>query len=160
MPSASAFGTAFPNKLLAMDIIHWNDFPLIDQQGREVARNSPSYMNVTETLIGIALQRFPGRIAVVWDGLTASLAHPIAISAGSRGAVIGWQTNERGGINVGSLCGSAAPPSEPCTDAGYQATLDHGIASGGQHIEIWPVDVERFPRAVQEAQQRLKARLR
>jgi hypothetical protein len=157
---AEIIGTAFPNKLLAMDIIHRNDFPLIDEQGREVARNSPSYMNVTETLIGIALQRFPGRIAVVWDGLTASLAHPIAISAGSRGAVIGWQTNERGGINVGSLCGPAAPPSEPCTDAGYQAILDHGIDSGGQYIEIWPVDVERFPRAVQEAQQRLKARLR
>ena len=157
-PTTSA--PVFPDKLLAMDVIHANDFPPMDEQGQQVTRNSRSHVNVTQTLVDIALRKFPNRMAIVWDGLTAFLSNPIVVSAGRSGAVIAWQTNERGGINGGSLCGPAAPPVDPCSDATYQAILDHGIDLGGHRIEIWPVNVEKFPHAVQAAQQRLRYQFR
>jgi Beta-galactosidase len=50
-----------------------------------------------------------------------------------------------------------ASGSDPCTPAEYQAILDGMISTGGQYLEVFPVDVPQFPAAFMEAQQRLNS---
>jgi hypothetical protein len=157
---AIGIGQAFPDKLLAMDILETGSaFPFIDNQGNKVNHFSKTFVDVTNTLINNALVMFSGRIAIQWDALSQfSLAKyaPDVFAAHAKGAVIGWQTNGRGGTTLGTLCGISVSTLYPCDNAGYQTILDNGISTGGAYIELMPVNVVEFPQALKEAQGKLK----
>ena len=154
---ATAIGTAFPDKLLAMDILETGgSFPRIDNNGNLVIRNvdaSPTFVDVNAILIAQALQMFPGRIAIQWDALSTTPLSAVAgdvLDAGRLGAFIGWQANGGAGANGSSCTDDGAP----CTNATYQQLLDNGIDSGGRYIEVQAVNVDQFPAAMEEAQGR------
>ncbi len=99
---------AFPDKLLSLSVIEAGGLPLINDAGQVVSTRDPSYINVKQELIDYALSPESGisnRFAVQWNGFqTASRAARSVIAAGQRGAVVGWETNEFGGLAYGAEC--------------------------------------------------------
>jgi hypothetical protein len=152
---SSAANEAFPDKILAINILEDNDFPTIDEQGQFVQKTSPSYVDVKAAIIDRGLNKFPGRFAIQWNGLSATKTAPTVLKARDRGAIIGWQTNQFGGFD-GSGCDSAnVAQAQPCTGQSYLAILENGIAQGGRYIEVWPADVGKFPAEIRAARQHL-----
>ena len=159
---ATTTARAFPDKLLALDIIETNsDFPRIDDGGQAVRIStaiSPTYVSVMRLVLQQALTLFRGRIAIQWDALSQvplALHARDVIAARDQGAVIGWQTNGRGGTRMGSMCGPANR--DPCTNETYRLLLQNGIDTGGSYIEVSPINVQPLAQALQDAQLRLRA---
>jgi hypothetical protein len=152
---ATSVASAFPDKLLAIEVYENNDFPPIDEDGEVATPQSPKYLNVKQSIISSGIRMFPGRFAVQWDGLTAAKSAPSVLAAGRSGAIVGWQTNEYNGLE-GSGCGSNDFLNvQGCSNVAYADILRYGIKLGGQNIEIWPSDAEGFPDAVSFARKQL-----
>jgi len=155
---ATAFGNAFPDKILTIDVLQNNDFPPISNSGEIVKRTSPEYVDVKAAVVTDALARFPRRFAMQWDGLSTSTPAASVIDAGQRGAIVGWQTNLYLGNNGGTGCGSPGivkVPATPCDEAGYEAILQNGVNNQAKYLEIWLQNLEKFPDAVGRIQAQL-----
>jgi hypothetical protein len=104
----SAVNAAFPDKILSLSVIEAGGLPLINDAGQAITTQDPSYIDVKQKLIDYALSPASGvskRFAVQWNGFQmASAAAPSVLAAGKRGAIVGWQTNEFGGLTYGSGC--------------------------------------------------------
>ena len=104
----SATSAAFPDKILSLSIIEAGGLPLINDAGQVVTTSDPSYINVKQLLIDYALSSESGisnRFAVQWNGFqNPATAAASVIAAGQNGAIIGWETNEFGGLTNGAEC--------------------------------------------------------
>jgi hypothetical protein len=153
---AAGVAKAFPDKLLAIEVLDRNDFPAIDGEGNFARGVAAQQADVKAAIIDKALRLFPGRFAVQWDGLSAVKVAPSVLKAGKEGAVIGWQTNLFKGTNVGSGCDAGnVRDARPCTSTSYRAILENGIANGARYLEIWAPDAERFAEVVEAVRPRL-----
>lgn len=153
---ASGVNEAFPDKILAQNIIDTNDFPLIDENGVAIFRNEPDFRNrfvdPKDQIVKIGLEIIGrDRFAVQWQGLTAQKVSKRVLQAGTAGAIKGWQTNQFGGPK-GSRCNGTHPDNATkCDVQSYDAILKNGLANGGRYIEVWDSDVAAFPQAIQAA---------
>jgi len=105
----SATNAAFPDKILSLSVIEAGGLPLINDAGQAITVNDPSYIDVKQRLIDYALSPasgISGRFAVQWNGFLQdpSTAAPSVIAAGKKGAIVGWETNEHGGLTNGAEC--------------------------------------------------------
>jgi hypothetical protein len=104
----SAVNTAFPDKILSLSVIEAGGLPLINDAGQVITTKDPTYIDVKQMLIDYALSPASGisnRFAVQWNGFqTPSTAASSVIAAGQKGAIVGWETNEFGGLNYGAEC--------------------------------------------------------
>ena len=158
----SAVNSAFPDKMLSLSIIQSNDLPYINNAGQIVTPSDPTFVDVKQSLIDYALSSASGfshRFAVQWNGFQSGGydAAPAVLAAGKAGAVVGWQTNEFGGQSGSECSNGTGGPNIACTNAGFQDILDSMIKDQGQYAEIFPADLQKFPAAVTEAQQRFAA---
>jgi hypothetical protein len=154
---AEAIGKAFPDKLLALDILERNDFPKIGVGGED----DP---DVKASIIKAGLARFSGRFSVQWDGLTATIDAPVTVSAGRQGAITGFSTNTFRGLD-GAGCNPSRQNFEagkgagmPCDAAGFQAILEHALTFNARYIEVWPPDAMRFRDVVGAVNKQLSGR--
>jgi hypothetical protein len=103
-----AVNAAFPDKVLSLSILQAGDLPLINDAGQVIAVNDPSYIDVKQMLIDYALSPASGisnRFAVQWNGFqNPTTASRTVIAAGQKGAIVGWETNEFGGLTNGAEC--------------------------------------------------------
>jgi Ca2+-binding RTX toxin-like protein len=146
---AAATDSAFPDKVLGLEVLDKHGFPSIDNDGQIVTASSPTYVDVTRAIIDAGLEMFEGRFMVQHDGLSSGTIRPVVTDAAADGAIAGFQTNHflSSGTGYGSLRIAVAP-----TEATYQAILESGIVNGGaQYIEVWAADVARFPEALARA---------
>lgn len=65
---AAAFAQAFPDKLLADEVLAEDAFPPIDNSGTIVTLASPTYVDVSQQIVAMGQRMFPGRFAVQWNG--------------------------------------------------------------------------------------------
>ncbi|HTT82419.1 MAG TPA: hypothetical protein VMF67_02965 [Rhizomicrobium sp.] len=150
--------TAFPDQLLDLNIIENGGLPPINNEGEIVSKKSKTYVNVEWNLITWALSSASGfntRFGVQWNAFNSNTANDppqMVLDAGRQGAVMGWQTNDFGGIPVGTECNGGYANAVPCDDPGYQGILDGAINVGGQFVEVWPVNVPEFPSAFEQAE--------
>jgi hypothetical protein len=104
----SAVNAAFPDKILSLSILQSGDLPLINDAGQSISANDPSYIDVKQRLIDYAQSPVSGignRFAVQWNGFQSpAAAAPSVIAAGKNGAIVGWETNEFGGLEYGAEC--------------------------------------------------------
>jgi hypothetical protein len=104
----SATNAAFPDKILSLSVIEAGGLPLINDAGQVVTTRDPSYIDVKQMLIDYALSPASGiskRFAVQWNGFqNPSTAARSVIAAGQKGAIVGWETNEFGGLTNGAEC--------------------------------------------------------
>ncbi len=149
---AVGINEAFPDKLLATDILDRNDFPPIGENGGPVR-----IPKVKDEIIRSGISRFPSRYAVQWNGLSAERVSTVVEAAGRAGAVIGWQTNAFRGRDGAGCNVARAEPAQTCDDQRYLAILDRGIAAGGKYIEIWQADALAFRGALAKATEKLRS---
>jgi hypothetical protein len=151
---AKAIAAAFPDKILALDILERNDFPP-DASGGE--GGDPS--SVKSTIIERAARLFPGRFAVQWNGLNlGGQTSNTILNAGRRGVIIGWQTNAFRGL-AGAGCNPLRQGEvRACSLDEYRALLQRGISAGASYIEIWAPDALAFKTAVSDMQNELVSR--
>ncbi|MCR0983698.1 beta-galactosidase [Roseomonas populi] len=143
---------AFPGKLLAQDILERNDFPPVGDNGAP-DRNPP----VKARIIAEGRRLFGSRFALQWNALSldGDLA-PTVLDARRQGTVIGWQTNLfRGFQGAGCNTNRREAPLE-CAEPDYAATLERGVRSGAEYLEVWTPDLARFPEAVRAADNALR----
>jgi len=137
---AKATDRAFPDKILAVDIIHRRAFPPIDDEGRpfELAEKAPDAL--TAKIIDLGISLFHRRFMVKWDALSQARILPAeVIDAGRSGAKIGWQMNDFLGVRGGSGCIYAPFAIRACDNLDdFRAIIDNGVAKGGKFIEIQP----------------------
>jgi hypothetical protein len=145
---AALTAAAFPGKVLGIEVLQSNDFPRIGSAG-SAARD------LKESIVSEALARWPGRIAVQWDGLSAGRHAEFVVAAARRGAIIGWQTNLFRGFKGAGCDADRFQDARPCTDDSYGAILRNGVEHGARYLEIWPPDAIAFPQAVAEASRAL-----
>jgi hypothetical protein len=104
----SAVNAAFPDKILSLSVIEAGGLPLINDAGQAITTRDPSYIDVKQMLIDYALSPASGisnRFAVQWNGFQdPSTAARSVIAAGQKGAIVGWETNEFGGLTNGAEC--------------------------------------------------------
>lgn len=159
---AGSVNQAFPDKVLSLDILVENALPTINNSGQVVTKTSPTFVDVTQSLIryfGTPSSGFNNRFAVQWDGFSstqnAAFTQSVA-EARELGIILGGGTNNFGG--KGAIgCGLKAAPTE-CDDTQFQSILDGIISEGGAYIEISSAaSVSQFPDAIAEAQARLTA---
>jgi hypothetical protein len=150
---AASVNAAFPDKVLVAAIA--GGFPLINEQGQQVAATDPSYVNVTDQILAAGVSLYGGRFAANWTGLNSSNLNPTILAAEQAGAIGGWQTNDYLGPQ-GTGYGSDWTQKIALTNSTYQQILDLGINQGaGQYIEVWPTDIQQFPGAIAEAAARI-----
>lgn len=134
---------AFPDKILAVDIIHRRAFPTVDGAGRpyELAKDGPDEMMLKIVDRGLAMLK--RRFMVKWDALSqARMLPPEVEASGRRGAKVGWQMNDFLGVRDGSGCVYIPYAIKPCASLDdFRAILENGIAKGGRFIEIQPPNV-------------------
>jgi len=148
---AAGVAAAFPDKLLAQDVLDRNDFPPIGNRGELEARST-----VKNDIIRSGIEKFGPRFAIQWNGLNSGGKLPeVVLDAGRRGAKIGWQSNAFRGLQGAGCNAERKGPAVPCDMKGYRAILERGIATGAQYIEVWPNDVLQFPAAIASAQAEL-----
>ncbi len=146
---SAAINAAFPDKILALEVLENFDFPPFDENGQQVTFQDPRNFDIKQAIVADALQRFPGRFAIQWDGLSAERVVPSVLKAGEAGAIIGWQTNLFKGPKIGSGCESAVvAEAKICTPDTYIKILQNGFANGGKYFEIWPTDAKQHADAV------------
>ncbi len=146
---AAATDAAFPDKVLGIEVLDNNAFPLIDNNGQPVTAFGATYVDVTKAIIDAGLEMFEGRFMVQHDGLNSGALRSVVPDAAADGAIAGFQTNHylQQGTGYGSHGIAIAP-----TEETYRAILESGIANGGaQYIEVWAADVARFPQALAHA---------
>ncbi|HTT84257.1 MAG TPA: beta-galactosidase [Rhizomicrobium sp.] len=158
-----AVNTAFPDKLLNLDVIAHGGLPTINNAGQIVTKNSPSYVKVEWDLIKWALRPDSGfntRFGVQWDafGTDASRSPRMVPLAGRRGAATGWQLNDWGGRTLGSECGDTEEVAVACDGRNYEKILDGAVRKHGEFLEVWSVNVPQFPIAFRHAQALLARR--
>jgi Beta-galactosidase len=146
---AQGVDEAFPDKLLAQDVLQANDFPPINDKGEIIDRSA---VTVKDQIIKNGIAHFSPRFAVQWDGLTAEGRIATTVKqAGEAGAVIGWQTNAFQGLEGAGCNADRSADAVPCDAAGYAAILQRGVAEGARYLEIWSSDAVRFPDALAAA---------
>ena len=161
MTIAAETAQAFPDKILSVDIIHRSAFPPIDNSGHVYAV-SPGPVRtpdpLTEKILDAAIPVYRDRLLVQWDALWNGKPPQEVLTAGKRGARMGWQMNgfmgEWGGsgyIYPGWKIGVCK------TSADFQSILDNGINRGGFYIEVQFANVDNpsLGPAFQEAHDRL-----
>ena len=157
--TSTAINSAFPDKILALEVLENFDFPPFDENGQQVTFQDPHYVDIKQAVVADALRRFPGRFAIQWDGLSAERVVPSVIRAGEAGAIVGWQTNLFKGPKVGSGCESGAiAEAKICTPDTYIKILQNGLRNGGKYFEIWPTDAKQHAGAVKAFRAELKPR--
>ena len=125
----------FPGVVFSFNTIQGDSFPGISEDGQKVRRND----DMAEAIIGYALAKTPGRVAVEATALSSVPSSPkLVLWAKSHGAIQGWETNDHGGRH------SAGCPDRGCHVIGYTRLLQNGIASGAPYIEVWPHDAINF----------------
>ena len=159
---ATGVAEAFPDKLLAQEVVGSNDFPPIGEDGQ--VRSHPTAKDqiiptVKDQILRSGLTHFPGRFAVQWNGLRRKGKYLSAVvRAGRAGAVIGWQTRAYSRPD-GESCNPGNPRRpRQCHAQMYRTILDRGINLGGRYIEIWPSDAVQFRDALAGAQMKISAR--
>jgi hypothetical protein len=152
---AIAVESAFPDKLLAINVLENNGFPALDERGELVRRGSSAYIDVKKRIIEAGIRLLPGRFAVQWNGLSTRNVAPSVLEAAKGGAIIGWQTNLHRG-REGAGCDAVPPYNwQPCDTSTYRETLEFGIKNGGRYLEIWAPDAERFPEAIEAVRRQM-----
>jgi hypothetical protein len=152
MALARSVANAFPNAILAQDILERNDFPDLDERGRAAAD-----LTVKRSILAAGQRVFGRRFAVQWDGLNKVGDLPATPLAAHRaGVILGWQSNMRRGFD-GAGC-NLRQDGRPvaCSGDDYATLLGRALESGASYIEIWPEDALRFPEAVRVADKRLR----
>lgn len=133
----------YPDKVLAVDIIHRNAFPDVDNNGHTTARSN-DLDPVTQGIIDAGILKFGKQFMVKWDALSqAEILPPEVVQAGKRGAKIGWQMNYWMGMSGGgSGCLYAPFNIRACDTANdFAAIVANGINSGGSLIEVQVQDI-------------------
>ena len=123
----------FNNKMIAIEILENNAFPPIDYN-----------FDITSKIIDYGINNL-NNFAVQWDGLNSISTAPKVISAGKRGAIVGWQSNLFFGPVYGAGCyGDSIETSIICNQTGFYDLLNFGINHMGKYLELWPVDIIKF----------------
>ena len=150
LSGAKAVATAFPEVLLAQDVLQNNDLP------RDAARGVTQDLKPRIFALGVAT--FGARFTVQWDGVSDT--YPVAdapLLAKRMGASIGWQMNMLRGFD-GSGCDAIRRRGAVlCGAADFTTMLDKGIVTGARYLEVWPEDAARHPAIVRAADARLAA---
>jgi hypothetical protein len=155
----NAVNNAFPDKVLALNIIESGGLPLISNKGEIIEKTNPDYVDAKQSLIEYGLASvFKNRFSVQWNGFNSedTSGRESILNAKKEGAIIGWQTNNYGGPLSGAQCYGKTTESSPCAEDDYQKILDAMIDSGGNYLEIFSVNAVQFPKAITEAGLRLK----
>jgi hypothetical protein len=127
----------FPDTVFSFNTIQNNSFPGISKDGQKVERSN----DMAEAIIGHALSKTPGRVAVEATNLSNVPSKPrLVLWAKDRGAIQGWESNEHGGRH------RAGCPDSTCRVRGYRQLVQFGISTGAPYIEIWPNDAISFPK--------------
>ena len=146
---AAAVATAFPDKVLAVNILQANDFPPIGEDGQLIVPGAPGFLDVKQAILAAGLRQFSGRFAVQWNGLSALKVAPAVLRAGEQGAIVGWQTNQYRGLDGSGCEADNVAAAKPCTASSYQAILENGIRNGARYIEVWPSNAEQFSAVIE-----------
>lgn len=137
MKIATDTAQAFPDKTLAVDIIHRGAFPSIDDNGQIYTPSHDAPDDLTVMILNAAVPMFRDRLMVKWNALWQAKAPQEVLDAGHKGAQIGWQMNGFMGVREGSGCIYKPFVARTCeTIDDFRAILDNGIAKGGNYIEI------------------------
>ena len=152
---AQNIASAFPSKIMSIDIIYRSAFPLLDDSGN-LYRLPPQMDNpLTGQIIAAGISHFRGRFAVQWNALNNRLSDRTVIEAGKNGAIMAWQMNEFLGPRGGSGRTDGDRRVACKSDKEFQEMMDNGISAGGQFIEIWAPNADQFPVALQNAHDEL-----
>lgn len=142
---ARGIATAFPGKVLALDVLERNDFP------PAIGAEDPK-----QAIIADGLRLAPGRFAVQWNGLNlGGPTAPSVLQAARDGAVIGWQTNAFRGLSGSGCNAQRQAAAQPCDAQHYKALLQRGVVQGASYIEIWAPDALAFPHVVEDIEHEL-----
>jgi hypothetical protein len=111
---AAATDAAFPDKVLGIEVLDNNAFPLIDNNGQLVTASGATYVDVTKAIIDAGLEMFEGRFMVQHDGLNSGALRSVVPDAAADGAIAGFQTNHylQQGTGYGSHGIAIAPTEE------------------------------------------------
>ena len=146
---ALSVNSAFPDKVLSLNVIDTNDFPLVDEAGVELRRGMEDFKRRFEdpkkTIIAAGLDLIGAeRFAVQWQGLSSKKLSPVVLRAGRLGTLMGWQTNQFGGRRGSRCVSSNVQHSLPCGDETYGEIINNGVRAGASFIEVWESDALRF----------------
>lgn len=149
---AEAVAHAFPDQLLAQDVLERNDFPTSAEAGSRGASQT-----VKARIIEAARKLYPNRLALQWNGLTATggLSETV-LAAGRTGVHFGWQSNAFRGFDGAGCNPSRRTAAETCSPDQYKAILQNGVSTGADYIEVWPTDAVAFGEAIGWADQALR----
>lgn len=153
---ARAVAQAFPDQLLAQDILERNDFPASAAAGSRGAAQT-----VKARIIEAARKLFPNRFALQWNGLTATGAlSETVLGAGRVGVHFGWQSNAFRGFDGAGCNPSRRTAAETCSPDQYRSILQNGVSTGASYIEVWPTDAVAFGDAIGWADRTLRTRVK
>jgi hypothetical protein len=141
-----AAAQAFPGTYLGLSLYP----PTVDSNALAFPNGNAQHVaEVSATLVQDASRIAPGRLELQSDDLdtTSATITPKVIEGASKyRAVVGWQSNERGG--TGAACGAHRTP---CADNGsstsYLQLLANGAKNHGVYVEVWSHDVASYPNA-------------
>jgi hypothetical protein len=160
---SDATSAAFPDAILSIATIRVGAFPPIDASGN-IYRPIPGLTDsLTDRIVGIALSKFPGRLAIQWNALSQQEPNPAVPAAGRKGAIIGWQLNESLGPVGGTACfyghgpiGRGQLRIKCKSKEDFASILNQGVDLNGRFIEIWAPNVDEYADAFRETHRRLK----
>jgi hypothetical protein len=158
---SGAIAKSFPDAKLSLSVIRDRAFPVIGDPKAAKARVGTGADSLTARIIDSGLAQFPGNFAVQWNALSAQQLNPAVIAAGRKGAIIGWQLNEAGGVRGGAFCfygprGPAMRRMKCNSQKDFQAMLDNGINNGGKYIEVWAPNVDEYASSFRAAHDKLQ----
>lgn len=151
---------AFPDKLLSTALLNKGGFPAIDEQGRYAGKGDEAENTVIRRIIDSGVEMFPGRFSVQWNGMNDAALKGNTLYARNKGAIIGLQTNLRGGKSgEGAKCRVPGKDElQTCTAESYEAILKRAVEQGAGYVTVWQSDVLEFPQAVERTSELLKSR--
>jgi hypothetical protein len=160
---SKATSAAFPDSVLSIATIEVGAFPPIDASGNIYRPIPGTTDSLTNQIIDIGLRKFPGRLAVQWNGLSQQEPDPAVAAAGLKGAIIGWQLNQSLGPAGGTACfyghgqiGRGQLRVKCKSEADFVSILDQGVGLNGRFIEIWAPNVDEYADAFRRTHRRLK----
>jgi hypothetical protein len=151
--AAAAQGRAFPNQGLVMETGPWG-MPPIDEDGNAMGRDADTSLPLQVIEAGRAM--FGRRFVVQNDGLNAVWAWPGLVQAAA-GNPIAYQTAWAVTNDRTCRMNHFQQPCDP--QQMMQGTINHGLSSGAQYLEIYMIDVlnPQLSGILAEAHRRLTA---